>query len=283
MFTLKAENNRGEVLTLTQNKNYVVTLIEGITGLQGEVNTSKRIGRDGSRKNSARAGERNIVIHIKPQFPVEENRQRLYKFFRAGREVRLYFENKHRSVYIDGTVETSPDGSLFELSQTLQVSIICPNPYFYDVDERVQSASRIEPSFEFPFSIEASGIPFSEIIKENMIIITNDGDVEFGFTVEITCSGQVVNPRIYKAETGEFFGISTTINEGDKVILNTISGERSITLVRNGISSNIINSIEQGSKWFTMDAGDNIFAWECESGTDNVEFLFHPPCQYEGV
>ena len=283
MFTLKAENNRGEVLTLTQNKNYVITLIEGITGLQGEVNTSKRIGRDGSQKNSARAGERNIVIHIKPQFPVEENRQKLYKFFRSGRDVRLYFSNKNRSVYIDGTVETSPDGSLFELSQTLQVSILCPNPYFYDVDTRIQMASRIESLFEFPFSIEVEGIPFSEIIKENMIVISNDGDVEFGFRLEITCSDEVVDPRIYKAETGEFFGISTTINEGDKIILNTISGERSVTLIRNGISTNIINSIMEGSKWFTMDAGDNIFAWECVSGTNNVEFVFYPPCQYEGV
>ena len=283
MFTLKAENNRGEVLILTQNKNYAITLIEGITGIQGEVNTSKRIGRDGSRKNSARAGERNIVIHIKPLFPVEENRQRLYKFFRAGRDVRLYFENKNRNVYIDGVVETSPDGSLFELSQTLQVSILCPNPYFYDVDKRAKSASRIVSTFEFPFSIEASGIPFSEIIKENMILITNEGDVESGFTVEITCSGQVVNPRIFKADTGEFFGLKITINRGDKVILNTISGERSVTLIREGASSNIINSIMEGSKWFTMDAGGNTFEWVCESGTENVEFLFYPPCQYEGV
>ena len=161
--------------------------------------------------------------------------------------------------------------------------IICPNPYFYDVNERVKSASRVEGGFEFPFSIEEDGIPFSEIIKENMIVVSNDGDVEFGFKVEITCSGQVVNPRIFKADTGDFFALTATINEGDKIILNTISGERSVTLIRDGVISNIINSIVEGSKWFTMEPDENIFAWECESGTDNVEFVFYPPCQYEGV
>ena len=126
MYTLKVENQKGEILDLTGSPSYDVLKIDGLNPPSASINFSTMANFDGSIYNSAQLGNRNIVLTIKVYNPVETNRINLYKYFQMKKKIRVYYENNTRSVYADGYVETF-ENDYFTINQTIQISILCPN------------------------------------------------------------------------------------------------------------------------------------------------------------
>ena len=69
----------------------------------------------------------------------------------------------------------------------------------------------------------------------------------------------------------------------DDIIINTIKGEKSITLIREGVFYNILNCLDKNTDWFTLTKGDNIFKFTAESGETNLQFRIENQIVYEGV
>ena len=132
MFTLKIDNHRGSVTELTHNRGrYAVVGIDGLTRPPTNINTAVAGGIDGAFFNSARVEAAQPLV-INPRGDIEANRQALYSIFPLKSICTIYFENKNRSVKIDGYVETL-EADLFSMQERAQVSIICPRPYFEDM------------------------------------------------------------------------------------------------------------------------------------------------------
>ena len=183
-FTLKIENTKGEIFELTHNtKDYVVAGVQGLTRPQTSVNTSACAGIDGSFFNSARMEQRNIVIDLVLRGDIEGNRQKLYRIFPAKTPCTVYFKNHNRDVKIKGYVETL-EGDLFVSKEKMQISIICPKPFWEDMQALYDELSSLVNRFTFPFSIEEP-IPIAVINGNSGITIENKGDVETGFKCRI--------------------------------------------------------------------------------------------------
>ena len=123
MFKFSVQNDKGEALELTDNPNYNVVKITGLTPAGCTINTAAVTGMDGEELNSIRINKRNITITIIPEYPIEENRNLLYRYFPEKKKIRLFYENDTRSVYIDGYVE-SMEIDLFVIRETFQISIL---------------------------------------------------------------------------------------------------------------------------------------------------------------
>lgn len=282
MYTLKVKSNRGETLTLSNNPLYQVYKIEGLNPPQATVNSSSNATTDGMTVNSVRTGSRNIVLYMTIEGDVEKNRINLYKYFQVKKNVTLYFKNGIRDVFIEGVVELI-ECDLFANKQIAQISIICPKPYFKSVDYLITEFTTVNSLFSFPFSIAAEGIEFSNINESLRQTIINTGDVESGLIVDIYAKGTVVNPVIYDVINKTSLTINYTLSEADHIIINTNVGEKSVTLLRDGVSSNLLGYMAKGSTWFNLDVGDNVFTFEAESGRENIILTFTTPLLYGGV
>ena len=282
MFTLIAQNKYGEQLELTHNAAYNITEIDGIDPPDATINTTKNAGADGSVFNSAYMNNRTITITLVVNAPAETNRLTLYQYFKSKFPVRLYYSNSSREVYIDGYVQSMTVG-FFDKKQTVQIVIFCPQPHFNGVNESVQEFASIESLFEFPFDIPAAGVEFSSILTNVEQSIINNGDLDTGTIITIQATGQVVTPKIYNVDTGELFILNTTLQDGDLVTINTRRGEKSITLLRAGVTSNLIGSLADGSTWFELIPGDNVFTVAADSLVENMIVTFSLIDQYEGV
>ena len=282
MFTLTVENDNGDVLPLTGNKNYTVYKIEGLNPPQASINSSINTTTDGMVINSTRIENRNIVIYMAIEGDVEANRINLYKYFPVKKTVTLYFSHDSRDVYIKGAVELI-ECDLFSNKQVAQISIICPKPYFKDVETLITSFSDVTYLFEFPFSISSSGTEISTATKNLRKTIINNGDAETGAIIEIFATGTVVNPVIYDTNKHTNMSFNITMQPSDKIVINTNAGEKSVTLIRAGISNNALGYMRKDSTWFSLTAGDNVFAYDCESGSDNLQVTFTTTVLYLGV
>lgn len=282
MFTLKIENRFGDILELTHNENYIVTNITGLNPPKAKINLSDIAGMNGALFNSAKAETRNLVLTVLPQTPVEKNRLTLYRFAQVAQWCKIYYSNGSVDVQIEGYVETV-EGSLFSKTQSLQVSIVCPQPYFEGLHEIYNDISSLISNFEFPFAVEAEGIEFSYINHDVLSTVVNVGDVETGIIVEITARGEVVNPIIYDNTTGGSIGLNITLADREKIVINTNSGSRSVKLISGTTETNIIDKMRPNPDWFTLQPGENIFSYDAEVGVDLMSIIFRHRTKFGGV
>ena len=282
MYTLIAENKYGEQLEITNNPRYIITDIDGLYPPEGVINTTRVANMDGSVFNSSHINDRVITITMAINGPAEANRLLLYRYFKTKYPVRLYYKNGVRDVYIDGYVSKF-SVEYFEKKQTAQIEISCPMTLFRAVKESVTEFTNIENMFVFPFAIEAVGRPFSEVALGEQKTIINGGDVETGVIIKLNALETVLNPKIYNVDTSDRMTLSVEMRTGDEITINTRKKEKSITLLRDGVQTNIVGKLDAGSTWFNLIPGDNVFTCEADEFPEHLQCIFIINNQFEGV
>lgn len=282
MYGLKVENDRGNTLELTGNPNYTVFKIEGLNPPHANINSSVNTTTDGSSINSVRLENRNIVIYMTVNGDVEANRINLYKYFPVKKKVKIFFNNESRNVYIEGNVELI-ECDLFTSRQVAQISLICPQPYFKAVNELTSIFSDVSPLFSFPFSVAETGVEISAITTNQRKSIVNAGDIETGAIIKLFAIGTVVNPILYDVLKRTHLKLNFTMLPSDTIIINTNVGEKSIELIRDGVTYNALGYMLPDSTWFTLEAGDNVFTYDADSGNSNLQITFTTSVLYSGV
>lgn len=281
-YRLFAENERGERLELTGNRNFDVLSVDGTSPPAAAINTVPIVGLDGTRFNSSRVEQRNIVLSLNIHHPIEDNRIVLYRFFRSKRWVRLIYENSHRRVYIDGYVETFENNLWTELQQP-QISIICPQPFWISDTDTAVDFSNVLPLFEFPFDIPAEGIEFSQLLTV-MTATVDVGEVQTGGVIRFhALADGVENPKFFNETTGEFFGVDITMQLDDLIIVNTNQGQKSVVLIRDGTTTNLLSQRTVGSVWLQFISGVNTVSYGADSGDVKLLVDLTIVRKYEGV
>ena len=262
-------------------------IIKSVTGLgpgKANINTTEIATNDGSLFNSSRMPSRNIVISLAYMWKdsIEDVRQLSYKYFPIKKKLTMLIETDNRQAEIEGYVESN-DPTIFSKDEGSDISIVCPNPFFYSAGKDGINTTifyGVEALFEFPFSNESLKDPLLEMGE-----IKNE-------TITIHAIGEASNITIYNTGTREVMRIDTDklekftgsgIIAGDEIIICTVKGNKSITLLRNGKTTNILNCLDKNADWFQLAKGDNIFAYTAEYGSTNLQFKIENRIVYEGV
>ena len=75
----------------------------------------------------------------------------------------------------------------------------------------------------------------------------------------------VRSPTLYNADTDEYLQITGDLLAGDIITVTTKTGNKTVTLDRGGVKTNIINRLVSGSTWLTLREGRNRF-YLCGTG-----------------
>ena len=296
-------NYHGESLKLTLTSpslsGFVVQSINGLEPSKANINSTELATSDGSFFNSSRIVSRNITMSLKflENPTIEDTRQKSYKYFPVKKPLMLIVETDNRTSYIYGYVESN-EADIFSKQAGTVISIICPDPYFYsygDAEKQVTIFAGVIDNFEFPFyndSLVDDLITFGEISLLKSQNILYQGNTDIGVVIYLHAIGEVTNVVIYNSLTNEVMRIDTTkletltgdpIIAGDDIVISTTIGNKSITLIRDGLSINILNCLNRDADWFRLSYGDNVFAFDAETGIDNIQLRIENQIRYEGV
>lgn len=298
--SISVVNFRGESMVMELSKpettGLIVKEISGIGSGQADINLSEMATTDGGKYNSSRLSTRNIVITL--QFlmtpSVEVNRRKSYRFFPTKKNVTLKFHTDGGIRQIEGYVESN-EPNIFSKEEDTQISIICPDPYFYDANYTNMVLSGYEAMFEFPFSNESLTedlIIFDNLKYDKRISFVYEGEADTGTILYIHSNGEAKNIRIANIETGTEMNINTDkfpsvignkIQASDIIEISTYLGNRSAFLIRDGIRYNIINSLGRHSDWFILQAGINTFVYTASVGENLLDVSLRYKNVYEGV
>lgn len=286
MFKLEVENELGHRIELTGNESkYQIVKIDGLIPPKSQIFTNSIANLHGEMFKSSKLEMRNIVINLRVNGDVEKNRIDLYTYLIPSKWCKLYFKNGRRNVFIDGYVENI-EADLFVINQTLQISIVCPEPAFQSLEIVQSDLSKEQSGFEFPFSIPSTGIEFSSLFDDYVAVLVNTGDVDSGIIIEISSSYMTVaNPVIYNSETGEYIKINDTVSRGEQIIINTTKGKKSIIKRwASGTEKSIMSSLDiNGSTWLQAKRGVNHFTYSADYNSEMLNVYISQNLLYLGV
>lgn len=261
---------------------YNITNAQGLSSPKNTINTNVSALIDGGTFNSAKVNMRTINLAFTIEYPVEANRLKVYKVLRAKEPITLYYKSNILDLFIEGYVETLDIGH-FDKKQKATVAILCPFPYWKNAQQIINQLSVITNMFHFPFPYSDS-IVFGAIDTEAKAVVVNNGGITTGLTFELYAKQPVTNPKIFDYVTQDYIGLNFSMQAGDLITINTMTGEKSVTLIRNAIETNIFNNLQRGSTWLQLAAGGSVYVYQIDSGSlQSLEVDIKHYDLYEGV
>lgn len=299
--SIMVENHKNEQLLLTlanpEPSGLYVKSVEGLGPGNATVSINEIASIDGGVFGSARKSSRNIVLTLGMMFCplIEDARHKTYQFFPLKKPIRLIVTTDYRTTYIDGYVESNePD--IFSEEETTQISILCPNPWFYDIGNSSLSFSGVQDAFEFPFSNESLTerlITFGEISNSSVVDLRYQGDVDTGILMKLRFSDNLSSDlTIYNVGTNESMTLhlgkvqsitDAAISKKDEIEISTFSGSKYIYLIRDGQYHNLFGVLDPITSWFTLSGGSNFFAFDASGHNEAVSIQFTYKNMYGGI
>lgn len=239
---------------VTSSTGIIIDNIDGLGPVDAEINTSEMC-IDGDHFNSARIGKRNIVMDLAFYSEVGDGiegvRYRTYQLFPMKKNVYIEVETTSRKAWTQGNVEKN-EPSIFNNPESNQVSLICPDPKWYDSDN---------------------------IIDQNLVInddtaVNYTGEVEVGGYLELVVGTAITKPisggeAAFHVSCGnpsgeiEYFDIYTPTEgfvPGDKLTICSIEGSKSCIYTDTAdADNNAINLLGQNPEWIKLTPGYNSF------------------------
>jgi len=242
--------------------------LDGFSNAEYTVNTSQSSGQDGETYNGETANKRNPVITAEILSDFQTQRDKLYAFFQPRTPGTVYkYEGTavRKATYYVEKIDITESGP----TRPVTISLICPDPLFYDLSEDITQLAAWEGCIIFPMRIKN---PFAVTKKVNSLIgnVNNKSNVTQGLTIKFSATGTVVNPSLYDMNRLETMQINTTMHSGDVIIVTTGQNNKRVQLVSDGTASNISNLMNYPPVWLQAYPGDNLFRYNAASGIDNL-------------
>ena len=277
MFSFVVQNESGNRINLSNDARYALYKIDGLNPPSSSLNFTTIVNLDGQKyNNSGRLNSRNIVIYVKIYPDAEKNRNALYEYFTVGKKIRMFYKNGVHDVYIDGYIETF-ECDFFSYNETVQISVICADPYFRDSKKTDVSFSRVVSMFEFPFETPPE-IEFGTIERRNSVTV-DAGNIETGIEIEFIATGDLVlHPKFINLTNGQYIyltGEDAVMNTGDVIKINTNRHNKSITKIYtddsgNIVEKNILFARTTDSVWVQLNSGLNELTYTSDEYPENL-------------
>lgn len=261
---------------VTNKTGFAIDKIDGLGPVEAEINTTEMVV-DGDLYNSARIGKRNIVLDLifysETGTGVEEVRQKSYKLFPTKKQVYIAVETDYRMVYTKGYVEKNePD--IFSDECKTQVSIICPDPKWYDMVHTTTALDiNNETEIEYTGEVEVGGV-LTLTIGSDVTAPVHDGVPAFTISFA-NPDGDAQSIDIYTPNEG--------FTVGDVITITTITGEKSCIWTDTADADhNALNLLNQNPDWFKLKSGINSVRVTDPNSVINTVIFDNDIC-YEGV
>lgn len=284
------ENERGQSITLSNSRPFLLETIQNTGGIGTDIITTKSPEQDGVSWESTTLKERIIPVTGAIISPIPEDmdkkRFELCSVFNPKLRGKLSYTNNIGTHTIDCNIQ---DGVTFQSKvgrmQKFLVQFLCPNPFWQDLKEEKEEIALWVGDFMFPLIIpQDTGIRMGHRQSSLIVNIFNKGDVECGMKIEFKALATVKNPSLFNINTREFIRINRDLKAGDRLEVNTSFGNKRVELVRNnGTRENVFYYVDLESEFLQLEVGDNLFRYDAEQGIDNLEVsIYHRPL-YLGV
>lgn len=253
-----------------------------IGGIPVSINAIKGVNRTGEIYLSNSLGKRQIKVKYAIDAETEEG-------FKARKKLLAQILNPSlgqvtilgNNCSIKGVIDNTPTYTeLSEIYAESTITFLCHYPYWSGKEIKQDLVSWI-PNTTFPVNIPSGGIPLGIRDLAKTKIVDNVGDIETGVVFNIKANSDTSNLKFINTSNNKSIEINAVLKANDRVILNTILGEKECKITRaNGFVeyANIIGDWD-----FSLLEGENIVTYSATTGVDTVEIAIKFTPKYQEV
>ncbi len=236
MIQIICENELGNSIDFSSEKQYTLTNVIGLNPPDANIVTYSIPSMDGEIYRTSKLQTRNIVLTFALKAPIEENRLNVYRVFRSKHYIKVSLKTATLNVFTEGFVESVTCNN-FSNKQTVQVSILCPDSYFKNLngfDKTFNKADDYGFAFEF-YTTDDNPISLGTIPDSNLtgvVDIINNGDTETGIIIQVKPKyGYIIDKVMVKdLTTGNYIYTSKVLSSfmNECLTINTKKGEKGV-------------------------------------------------------
>ncbi|MFJ7585665.1 phage tail family protein [Bacillus cereus] len=274
-------NSRGDSITF--GRHFRLSEDFALSGLTATVNYTESTA-DGSHYQNTVLDNKDFEVpffipkELSDPWWIEERRNEAYKVFNPkANPFRIDIETKAgQAYYINANLEGSPTfpNGFENDNQQWQRGLLqfsANDPFFYASNEEKVDIALWIGAFEFPLEIPEEGIEMGYRAPSLIVNVLNDGQESTGMLIRFKAIGTLLNPSLVNVNTYDSLKINRTMQPGDVIEVSTYRRNKKVTLIRNGVKTNVFNDLDLSSKFLQLDLGDNLFRYDAEEGLDNLE------------
>ncbi|MED1419013.1 phage tail family protein [Bacillus smithii] len=265
------------------------------TGVKASITYATNYRVHGATMVSSRLEQRDLSLLFylyvagKSEDWIQKKRDQVFKVFNPiYNPITLQLKTETKDLRVDVNVETTPSiapgfANSNRVWQKVLVQLSTGDPFFQETVMRKVEIATWVPMFEFQMELSEEGLEMGQRSPSLIVNVLNDGQVSTGMIIQFTALGTVENPSLFNVNTREYFKLNRTMLAGEVITVNTNQGKKRVESSLNGVTTNIFNYMEFGSKFMQLEVGDNLFRYDADSNLENLEVSIYFTPKYIGV
>ncbi len=280
-------DNPNDCVDLKFAEPYILSTISGVSGLEKTIVSSEIAGVDGVAVHHIRTEPRIIpvtaYVYGKTQEEMYKHRFELIAALSNTKQAgKLYYSNDHITAVIDAYPQIPANFTKrIKTYNECDIQFFCPYPYWSDT---AQKSSQLQffvdkNAFSFPLVFQDT-ICFAE--SSTSITIDYNGSVPTPVTIILV--GEVLSPIIENETIGERIEVAdVSLSAGDSLTICTQKGKKSVTLYKDGITSDAFQLVTPASTFWELQPGKNVIKFYSNKGMTGSSMVITYCNLYEGV
>lgn len=267
---------------------FLLVEADGCYLAQNTVTISENTMTDGGTFQGSIAKVRNIVLTLKDIEDHVENRNFLYQLFKSNELGTLIFqeddEKRKIEYYVESITSTGEYGA-----RTYTVSLLCPDPFFYALNDVIIYMSSWEAGFEFIHEFVAEGEELGYRVANTISEIFNENGADgVGMTIKILAEGTVTNPEVTRIESNESITVGTdarpfSMVSGDVLTITTTNNNKHVYLTHDGVTEEVNQYLTEDSVFIQLMRGINTIGYSAKVGEGNMLVEISYKLKYVGA
>lgn len=263
MYSLKYINSDGLEIDLNYNNDIAISRTIGLTGNINNYNESQAFNHVGTAIERFSTASKEIEINGEIIGNTLNKKQQITRAITPLKRGTLYFND---IFFIDVVPVKSPTFEQFRYNAKFSIVLKAPYPFWRYKDVTTLGLGYFLPRFKFPVNY---AVPhrFGEKIETNIYRVNVNGDIASDINYTFMADGYVKNPKVINVETGEFIRLNIDLLIGDEIrVYRDLSRLLRVELIREELTTDVFYALDEESRLFTVDAGENILELKADEG-----------------
>ena len=275
---VRYETARGSIEFSRADMQFWISSFEQASGMPIEMNGVQSLGQVGASLSNQVIGARSITVNGYIFDPIAENRRRLIDIFAPKVAGRFTVMDGNEAFYLDVYPEQTPEFADSPHIQAFQLKLFAPYPFWQSVQRVNHQLAGLDARFSFPFYTGGTWL-LSEYTEGFFNNVRNDGNVEVEPIITFHARQGVVNPELLHVDTGKVIRLETTLQAGERVIVDTRQGRKSaVHISANGVETNAFRLLSLDSDLgLALLPGVNRLRFDARSNRMNLNILLDAP------
>ena len=269
----------GRQIRFAVDSDFWLTDVSGEDGMDLDITEQQSSGQTGTTVTGTAVGAKPITLTGAILRDLDANERLLKQLLFPGSAGRWTKITAAGIWYLDVLTKHSPDVSGGEHLLNFQFSLYAAYPYWRTEETLTTMLGGLQSTW-FPTPVSTAGRWYISQYKQDLYTtVTNTGNTETDFTLNLTAKARVLNPMLWHNGTRTFIRLNKEMLAGERAVISTAENNRTCTYyAADGISQDGFRFMDADTDWWmTLSPGDNVLRLTAEEGRENLTATITAP------